>query len=168
MSAEKFTRWMECFPSRNWIRKEPSRNYGISTMRMVFYVKGPKGVIQWMIGTEWGIKPVRDHLENFAHHRHEFRAPTGWDLGYHSLTPHYEGQTIQDKDCKVLGAPCYYDGSGLNADDLIEGFLAGGTDWLWPKLEEYYACTFECAPYPDFTAHYLPHPDDKPKTEAAE
>ena len=56
---------------------------------------------------------------------------------------------------------------GLNADEVIEGFLAGGTDWLWPKLEEYYACIFEGAPFPDFTPHYLPHPDDRPKPEAA-
>ncbi|MGH6792791.1 MAG: glycoside hydrolase family 3 N-terminal domain-containing protein, partial [Methyloceanibacter sp.] len=44
---------------------------------------------------------------------------------------------------------------------MIEGFLAGGTDWLWPKLEEFYRHIFEGAPFPDFTAHYLPHPDDK-------
>lgn len=129
-------------------------------MRMVFYVKGPKGVVQWMVGTEWGIKPVRDHLANFPSDHRKYQQPSGWDLGYHSLTPQYEDQGIQDKDCQVLGAPCYYDGSSLNADDLIEGFLAGGTDWLWPKLEEYYARVFEGAPYPDFTAHYQPHPDD--------
>ena len=159
--SDKLEHWVESSPSRNWIRPEPSRNYGISTVRLTFHVKGPKGAVQWMIGTEWGIKPVREHLENFPYHRHEFRAPTGWDLGYHSPTPRYEGQSVQSENCTILGGRCYYDGSSLNADDLIEGFLAGGTEWLWPKLEEYYRCVFEEAEYPDFTAHYLPHPDDK-------
>lgn len=162
MSEDKFTRWMECTPSRNWIHKTPNRNYGISTMRMVFYIKGPKGAVQWVIGTEWGIESVRSHLSQFTDHHREYQKPSGWDLGYHSPIPRYEGQTeMTGGPCDVLGGPCYYDGSSLNADDLIEGFLAGGTKWLWPKLEEYYASVFEDAPYPDFTAHYLPHPDDK-------
>ena len=160
MADVKFTRWVETTPSRHWIRPEPSRNYGISTVRIVFYVKGPKGAVQWMIGTEWGIDPVRKHMNGFPSHHREYQKPTGWDLGYHAHEPQYEGQSIQCKDCSVLNGPCYYDGSGLNADLLVEGFLARGTEWLWPKLEEYYASVFEGADFPDFTAEYLPHPDD--------
>lgn len=63
--------------------------------------------------------------------------------------------------CSILDPdPCYYDGSSLNAEQLVEGFRAGGTDWLWPKLEEYWRCIFEDGPYPDFSPEYAKHPDD--------
>lgn len=162
MSDAPFERWVECHPSRNWIRTDPNRNYGITNMKMLFYVRGPKGAVQWMIGTEWGIKPVRDHLARFPRDdMDKMRQPHGWDLGYHSFKPMYEGQSALSENCPALnGDRCFYDGSGLNADLLIEGFLARGTEWLWPQLEAYYRCTFEGEPFPEFKFEYLPHPDD--------
>lgn len=139
-------------PSYDWRRDDPHRNYGVRNCEMTFILKGPLGAIQWRIGTEWAIKPVRDHLAKFSIDSiDELRQPKGWDLGYHSPTPMYDGQLSRD-NCPILG---------LNADLLIEGFLARGTEWLWPKLMEYYRCAFEKGPWPDFTAEYLPHPDDR-------
>lgn len=157
-----FEVWMEASPSFYLIRPEPARNFGVGTVRMTFYVRGEKGAIQWMIGTEWGIEPTRAHLAKFGWSKHDDpRKPTGWDLGYHSPVPHYDGQSKMDGHCDVIGSGCYYDGSGLNADLLIEGFLAGGTEWLWPKLIEVYRTYFEDAPWPDFAPHYREHPDEK-------
>lgn len=109
----------------------------------------------------WASGPVREHLSQFSPNPYEDpRIPKGWDLGYHSPKPMYKGQEPMSGKCHVLNGKCYYDGSGLNADLLLEGFLAGGTEWLWPKLEEYYRHVFEGAEWPDFTAHHKPHPDD--------
>jgi len=165
--SETFERWVHFEPSRNWIRDTPSRNYGITTASITFFVRGPKGVVQWKIGTEWGIKSVRDHLAKFSvRNIEEMRMPSGWDLGYHSYRPMYEGQEPLTESCPILnGDRCYYNGSSLNADYLIEGFLAGGTDWLWPKLEEVYRAQFEDGPEPDFTPPENPHPDDRAKAE---
>ena len=45
--------------------------------------------------------------------------------------------------CEYLdGAPCYYDGSGLNAERIFDVLCAEGDDGVWRALEEYYAETF--------------------------
>ncbi len=45
--------------------------------------------------------------------------------------------------CPYLGKPCYYDGSSLHAEKVFdEVFLPGGTEKLWPYLEDYYYETF--------------------------
>jgi len=89
--------------------------------------------------------------------------PSGWDLGYHAYEAQYEGQDPHS-DCHLLGCECFYDGSGLQADEMIEGFLAGGTEWLWPKLAEVYRARFDGAEWPDFSPSYKPHPDDAKAT----
>jgi hypothetical protein len=37
------------------------------------------------------------------------------------------------------------------------GFVNGGTEWLWVKLEEYYNHVFENGPYPDVTPIPVPY-----------
>ena len=60
-------------------------------------------------------------------------------LGYHSLTPTYEGQSICTESCEYLdGKPCYYDRSGLNAESIYEVLLNEGSDGVWRELEKYY------------------------------
>ena len=158
--SDTFERRVECSPG-HWHRDEGKTDYGIGSVRMWFYLIGPKGAVQWQIGTEWYPPKAREGLMSGGRwaDRERMMKPTGWDLGYHSPRPMYEDQTLHGK-CSVIGGECFYDGSGLNADLLIEGFIAGGTDWLWPKLEEYYRHTFEGAPWPDFSAPIVPHPDD--------
>lgn len=135
---------------------DPARNYGVSGNRIRFIVIGPKGAVQWIIGAGWYVKQAREHLAQFPHRHDDARKPDGWDLGYHSPKAMYDSQKANDCDL-LSGGKCFYDGSGLNADLLIEGFLARGTEWLWPKLEEYYRCIFEAAPFPDFTPNYVTH-----------
>ena len=45
--------------------------------------------------------------------------------------------------CEYLdGKPCYYDGSGLNAERVYGVLLEKGSDGVWKELEEYYVSTF--------------------------
>jgi hypothetical protein len=109
---------------------------------MVFFLKGPKGTIQFMVGTNWHLPRVAAEM------RARPRSPyddtlMGWDVGYHSPVPMYEGQTPIKHDCTHTGGVCYYDGSGLLAEEWVPQFIAGGTDWLWPKMEEQYRLRFE-------------------------
>lgn len=165
--VEGFETWVDVSPSYHWMRDDPDRNYGVGNVKMTFVLRGPKGAIQFMIGTDWGIKPVRDHLEGFGFGQYDDpRQPKGWDLGYHAYEPQYEGQ-IPMGDCHVLGGNCFYDGSSLQADAVIEGFLAGGTAWLWPKLAQVYRARFEGGEWPSFHAEYQPHPDDRPAAAGA-
>lgn len=127
----------------------PSKSYGIHGMEITFYVIGPEGAIQWNIYTNWHVASARKHLEGFPRSTYDDPwRPSGYDLGYHSKRPLYDGQEPRDNCHLVDGGVCYYDGSGLNAELPIEGFLNGGEDWLWPKLEAYYAHTFLDAPWP--------------------
>lgn len=122
---EGFETWVDVAPSFYWMRADPSRNYGVGNVTMTFFLRGPKGAIQFKIGTEWGIKPVRDHLAQFDRIYAKPQQPSGWDLGYHAYEAQYDGQEPMG-ECRVLGCACFYDGSGLQADEMIEGFMAGG------------------------------------------
>lgn len=48
------------------------------------------------------------------------------------------------RPCEYLGgAPCYYDGSGLYAEEIFNEFVEKGEDWLWERMEESYRERFE-------------------------
>jgi len=52
---------------------------------------------------------------------------------------------VPEKDlpiCEYLGCPCYYDGSGLNAERIYHVMLEKGSDGVWEELEKYYIETF--------------------------
>lgn len=119
-----------------------AEGYGIGSCRIRFVLKGPKGAVQFLIGTDWYVPSAREHLANFPTSRLDLqRKPDGWDVGYHSPEPMYEGQGAMK--CELMpGGECYYDGSSLRADEWVENFVAGGTSWLWPKLEEEYHSLF--------------------------
>lgn len=120
---------------------EPSKNYGIGACRIWFILKGPKGAVQFQVGTDWYLPEVqKELLDKFP--RNALTQPQGWDVGYHSPKPMYEGQTPMG-ECDILGCECYYDGSSLAADQWIPYFIAGGTEWLWSRLEEMYKERFE-------------------------
>jgi hypothetical protein len=166
--TEQLERRVEISGARHWIKDDPKRNYGVIGCKMTFYVIGPNGAIQWVIAPSWYVPLSREHLK--AHgwpSEWDYRdamMPKAWDLGYHSPVPMYNGQTPMVGKCHVLGAECFYDGTSLGADALTEGFISGGTDWLWPKLEQVYRHRFEGGEYPDLTPEYAPHPDDVPQS----
>ncbi len=67
--------------------------------------------------------------------------PLAADLGYHAATPMYEDQWRMD-ECDILGIPCYYDGSGLNAEPVLELLQTEGREATWERLEQYWHETF--------------------------
>lgn len=143
----EFEQIVRVTPAYDKRASDPSKNYGISSCRIVFILKGPLGAVQFMIGTDWYVESCWHHLLSFPHthqsfERGDYFKPEGWDVGYHSPSPRFEGQ--EPMDCDLMpGGQCYYDGSGLRADEWVSDFVAGGTDWLWPKLEQEYRELFE-------------------------
>ena len=96
-----------------------------------FVLKGPKGAVQFVMDSGWWNQSK----------------PRGTDIGYHSPTPRYDGQTAMQQHCEHTGGICYYDGSSLRADEeWMPQFLKGGTAWLWPRLEAEYRAVFEAEP----------------------
>ena len=101
------------------------------SLRMV--LKGSKGAVQFVLLLGWNIKGREvDHL---------FPMPA--DLGYHSPVPMYDGHDPIQEECQYLdGKPCYYDGSGLNAERIFEVLKQKGSEAVWKELEEYYKSIF--------------------------
>lgn len=135
-------------------RQVPSKNYGIHNMELQFWCIGPAGGISLRFYTHWYLPAQRTHriIE-------ELMKPRGVDLTIHAHAPQYEDHP-PIANCKLTGGDCYCDGSSLYAEKWEEGFVAGGTEWLWPKLEEEYRFRFENGPAPDLTPQPRRHPDE--------
>lgn len=124
--------------------------YGQHCAEMRFYVKGEKGVVQFILFTGWYpcIIPKPDapwqelcmpiKLDPLDH-------PMPADLGYHSLAPIHNWQTSPTyTDCSLLDQrACYYDGSGLNCYRIFSVMVHEGGERMWEELEKFYAEVFE-------------------------
>ena len=128
---------------------DPTKDYGIHGCELAFYLIGPKGAIQFVIYTNWYLPHVQDEMDNrpinsrlpFLGHK-----PIPADIGRHSHVPMYEGETPMEGECNIIGGTCYYDGSGLQAEDVFKIMLEGGTDALWAEMERRYHLWLEPAP----------------------
>ena len=131
---EKIIEWTPAYDKRS---EDPNKNYGIGGMTLRFTLKGPNGATQFLVYTNWKLKgnrhPWNKEVKAFI------MEPTGADVGYHALSPQYEGQEPISESCEYLdGKPCYYDGSSLMAVELFDEFIEKGEDVVWNKLKESY------------------------------
>jgi hypothetical protein len=120
----------------------PSKNYGIHGMEIKFVLKMEKAAIQFVIFTNWHLPHVQAELEDKTTSGRDAAlhfCPMGADVGYHTTTQQYEGQTVVSEECEYLdNKPCYYDGSSLAAEELLKQFIEHGEDHMWDYLEKYY------------------------------
>ena len=128
-----------------WDRRDPnpSKNYGIHGAELRMVLKGELGATQFVLYTNWHLphvteellhRPYKDELDIKVRF-----LPLPADVGYHSPTPLYEGQAVCSDHCEYLdGKPCYYDGSGLFAEEVYKKLVEGGSDEVWKILEERY------------------------------
>lgn len=152
----KLQRIVEFFPAWDKRHSQPSKNYGIHGAELLMLVLGDKGAIQFRVSTKWHLPAVQKELDQrtlaksmtAGLDKFDISAtyhPMATDLGYHSKLPMYEDQEVVDTDCKWTGGPCYYDGSGLNADPVLKLLIGQGSDAVWKRLEEEYTYRFEGA-----------------------
>lgn len=135
--SEKLTleRTVEMSPAYDKRDPDPTKNYGIGCVLITFILKGERGAVQFKMGSGWFLPQNKNAHSDFY--------PSAWDKGYHSYIPRYDGQTTVTDSCHVLdGKPCYYDGSTLNAEPLLEVLLREGSEGIWRELEEYYKESF--------------------------
>jgi len=142
---DDFERTVIFLPAFDKRDSDPSKNYGIHGVGVRFVLKGPEGAVQFLLFTGWHLPHVQEELVGKCHTEHHFCSlkPMPADLGYHSPTPHYEGQEPISDDCEFIGGPCYYDGSTLNAEPVFNRLLAEGDAGVWDELEAFYHSTFE-------------------------
>ncbi len=126
---------------------EPSKNYGIHGVSIYFFVKGDKGAVQFAVYTDWHLPHVQDEQKGKDFIGLFGLKPMGVDVGYHATEPQYEGQ---DKfcgpgECNLVpeGESCYYDGSGLRAEEWVRNILLPkGSEGIWEALKEEYTGRF--------------------------
>jgi hypothetical protein len=144
-----------------WDRRDPDpeKNYGIHGCDLRMVLVGELGAVQFVLMTGWFTNAVRAEKGTGVGNLYPLPA----DLGYHSPVPMYDGQTrigelvfdkgdilkeptkIPEKDlpnCEYLGKPCYYDGSGLAAEETFDILTSEGSDGVWKHLEKYYIARF--------------------------
>lgn len=111
---------------------DSKKNYGVHGVTLRFVYGDEKGYVQFVLYTNWHLPEVTAeranmHYEPIAGDAHWMERPLPADLGYHSPTPHYEGQTKMEH-CDYLKGGCYYDGSGLNAERIYHVLLREGSE----------------------------------------
>lgn len=132
------------YPAYDKRDPDPSKNYGIHGVTLAFYVHGEEGAVQFVIYTNWMTPEVQRETDarnpdpRFPWLMH---APMPADLGYHARKPRYEDQHGRS-DCDLLGGECYYDGSTLNAEPIMDVLRQEGDVGVWRELEAYYNRTF--------------------------
>lgn len=144
-SINGFERTITFTPAWDKRSDDPSRNYGVHGVNMLWYLKGEKGVIQFVTYTNWHLPPVEKELREIPPKRiggdyyYWQMRPMPADLGYHAYEPQYESQTAMSEICALLeDKPCYYDGSGLAAQELFRVLVSEGEEAVWQYMEKYY------------------------------
>lgn len=136
----KFKKKVVFLPAYDRRHADPKKNYGIHGVTMRFYLIGEKGVVQFVLYTNWQLPHVEAEFDNddtMCAFQHSHLKPMPVDLGYHSPVPMYEGQSKMDT-CEFFEGGCYYDGSSLAADDYYDILRKKGSKGLWKAMKTYY------------------------------
>ena len=136
-------RKIEFLPAFDKRDPDPKKNYGIHGVEMRWYLKGELGVVQFVVYTNWQLPHVQKEQDTGLiggdRFPHLLCRPMGADVGYHSPVPTYEGQEPMREECALLdGKPCYYDGSGLQAETVLQLLIEKGGEAVWDELESRY------------------------------
>lgn len=118
---------------------DPKKNYGISALQIRMLLHGEHATMQFLFSTGMHLPNVmKENLKKGAHLFELLNRPMGYDVGYHADVPQWEGHEPMEKcDVRPQGT-CYYDGSSLQADNLLKVYFKKGQDAVWKKLEQLY------------------------------
>lgn len=113
------------------------KSHGRHGMELIFVLKGEKGSIQFLVYTHW-----MPSWDGFMSQNEKFDVMPA-DIGRHAYKPKYEGELKREKCNWLDGKPCYYDGSGLQAEEVFKVFVKKGEEAMWSELESYYKSWLE-------------------------
>lgn len=134
-------------PSFNKVHKDPSKNYGVGAVQCVMVLRGKEGAVHFSFSTGMYLPSVYQYWEGKGLHLDPNRPDyMGYNVGYCSPFPHFEGQSISQEKCPWINAPCYCDGSALASEKYMDTLVAEGSDAVWKKLKELYKDYFSPNP----------------------
>lgn len=117
-----------------------TRTFEIRRGQHVWMLLGPKGAVQFKASPDLSQEIAAKFYDLYSWI--DGVAWTGWDLGYHSPQPTFDGQEPISDSCEFLdGMPCYYDGSSLSAQELLADWASGDCDdeIIWRRLRSAYS-----------------------------
>ena len=139
------THKLEFIPAFDKRDPDPTKNYGIHGMEMVWTYGEPQtGIVVFRLFTNWHLPHVASELgkkepELVGDEWYWMLRPMPADLGFHWTSPRYAGQESLTHACEFLGGrKCYYDGSSLNAMSVFNDLVSKGGRAVEEYLEEYY------------------------------
>lgn len=150
---------------------DPKKNYGIHCCDLRMVLKGELGAVQFVLMTGWNLPHITEEFKNkreisnlyplpadLGYHspkpmyegqtrvgetKYDFDNPEEIVLGEEKVK--FPSASLVKEDlpvCEYIGKPCYYDGSGLNAERIYKIMLEEGSDGVWKELESYYTRIF--------------------------
>lgn len=134
-NLQRIVKFSKAFDKRS---PEPSKNYGVGGVNCWMILRGEKGAVQFVFSTGIYLPHILDEWEVKGY----VNKPMGFDVGYHSPTPMYEGQKQMDSCVLLPEGKCYYDGSGLRGNEWFKIFMEEGDEAIWKLLEEDYKDRF--------------------------
>jgi hypothetical protein len=159
----KLIREIKIFQAYDKRNDNPKKNYGISSCKIWFIVKGKEGAVTVNFFTNWFLpstvkeyKEIGIHKNRFPHEdKDPFKTKIdlektsepisagSWD--YHAIKPHREWQKEPTtKDCLFLdNKPCYCDGSYCRAKEYLNSLLEKGSEAVFKMLEKDYRIEFK-------------------------
>lgn len=171
MKLERITIFKPAWDKRN--DTDPKKDFGIGCASCIMVVKNEKGATHFSFGTGMMLERTIQEYARDGRLVHDMgggrylvlNAPMGYDVGYHSPTPKFEGHTINwptkmrktgegpmdvafDKigteppKCDWIGVPCYCDGSAIRAEEWMKILLEEGSEKIWEMLEEEHKALF--------------------------
>ena len=132
-------------------------SHGVHGLTIRFVSKDIEGAVNFTLYTGWLPQHVVKDTIGYRYIKDWGHYVMPADLGYHSKTPHYEGQHQIDQSCDLCdNQPCYYDGSSLNATDAMYALVNKGIDALWEFLDAFYISEFKGGEYPTPAEYPMP------------
>lgn len=128
------TRALDMYPAYDKRSPEPSKNYGIHGMDLIFSVKRESIAVTWRLFSNWHLPHVRKEAEE-KWSRFMLLADGLGSIDYHSPTPAYPDHYKIEK-CEYTNGVCYGDGSGLASYKLFDKMLLAPEE-IWKTLEEW-------------------------------
>ena len=132
-------------------------SHGVSGLKILFVANGTEGAVQFVLST--GLLPQYKKPSSIGT-RDMYGVESNMlpmDIWYHSKSPRYDGHEPISDTCEFCdGEPCYYDGSGLNANDAMYALVNGGDAALWEFLDAYYEAVFNDGKYPEPAEYIMP------------
>jgi hypothetical protein len=107
--------------------------YGIGALSIFMVVQKENKAVEFTCSTGTHLPHnTMDLAQSLA----ESLCGMGYNVGYHSPYPMFEGQKPACDDCEYTGGVCYTDGSSLRAGEWYADFIEKGIDYIWSKLEQ--------------------------------